>query len=200
MRADARANRHAILDAAHRLYSRDPDVAFTAIAAEAGVGIGTLYRHFPTPDDLLVGLVSRISEAIDEICTRALARIETDPEAGWVEYARELAALRLGVLIPHLVDGRELESLPAGAMESRAAVLASVTRVVRRAQAAGLVRPELEPQRVQLGIGVLSRPLPSTADQLVPALNDWLLDVYLRGLRPTPKDEAEEPGIRYRRT
>src|SRR5205823_1403423 len=54
LRADARRNRDRLLDAAVRAFSQDgPDVTLDAIAKEAGVGIGTLYRHFPTREALV---------------------------------------------------------------------------------------------------------------------------------------------------
>lgn len=53
LRADAARNRERLLDAAVRAFSDNPDVTLDAIAKDAGVGIGTLYRHFPTRPDLL---------------------------------------------------------------------------------------------------------------------------------------------------
>ncbi|TQS26743.1 TetR/AcrR family transcriptional regulator [Microbispora sp. KK1-11] len=54
LRADARRNRERLLDVAVRAFSQDgPDVTLDAIAKEAGVGIGTLYRHFPTREALI---------------------------------------------------------------------------------------------------------------------------------------------------
>src|SRR5215831_4644017 len=54
LRADARRNRDRLLSVAVRAFSQDgPDVTLEAIAKEAGVGIGTLYRHFPTREALV---------------------------------------------------------------------------------------------------------------------------------------------------
>ncbi len=54
LRADAQRNRDRLLEVAVRAFSRDgPDVTLDAIAKEAGVGIGTLYRHFPTREALI---------------------------------------------------------------------------------------------------------------------------------------------------
>jgi AcrR family transcriptional regulator len=52
VRADARRNREAILVAARAVFDRDEDVRFDDFAARAGVGVGTLYRHFPTRESL----------------------------------------------------------------------------------------------------------------------------------------------------
>src|SRR6266536_234096 len=54
MRADAQRNRTRLLEAAVRAFSQEgPDVTLDAIAKDAGVGIGTLYRHFPTREALV---------------------------------------------------------------------------------------------------------------------------------------------------
>src|SRR5215471_12368096 len=54
LRADAQRNRERLLDVAVRAFSQDgPDVTLDAIARDAGVGIGTLYRHFPTREALV---------------------------------------------------------------------------------------------------------------------------------------------------
>ena len=52
VRADARRNREAILAAAREVFDRDEDLRFDDFAARAGVGVGTLYRHFPTREAL----------------------------------------------------------------------------------------------------------------------------------------------------
>ena len=61
-RADARRNRVRLLETAHDLFAeRGTDASLEEVARRAGVAIGTLYRHFPTRDDLLVGLFARHS-------------------------------------------------------------------------------------------------------------------------------------------
>lgn len=184
MRADARANRVAILNAARLLYARNAEVPFSAIAQEAGVGIGTLYRHFPTPDELIVGLTRHISELVTEICHRRLPEIRDDPETGWTGYAQDIVGLRLGAIVPHLEHDWDLESLPPEVDQIRAETTDAFMSVVKAAQEAGLVRVDLAPLQVHLGLGVISRPLPASTLDLVPDLDDWLLEVYLRGLRP----------------
>jgi AcrR family transcriptional regulator len=68
MRSDARANRQELLDAAEELVSmHGPKVSLRAVAQQAGVGVGTLYRHFPTRRHLATALLERILGCVDRI-------------------------------------------------------------------------------------------------------------------------------------
>ncbi|MEV0649330.1 helix-turn-helix domain-containing protein [Phytomonospora sp. NPDC050363] len=61
MRADARRNRARILDAAEEIFGeRGPGASTEAIAIRAGVAIGTVFRHFPTKEDLLAAIMKRL--------------------------------------------------------------------------------------------------------------------------------------------
>ncbi|MFC7645804.1 TetR/AcrR family transcriptional regulator [Streptosporangium lutulentum] len=72
LRADAQRNRDRLLDTAVRAFSQDgPDVTLDAIAKDAGVGIGTLYRHFPTREALIEAVyrneLTRLCDAATEL-------------------------------------------------------------------------------------------------------------------------------------
>jgi AcrR family transcriptional regulator len=56
MRAHARLNRERILSVAYKAFADDPDVSLNTIGKLAGVGAGTLYRHFPTREDLILAV------------------------------------------------------------------------------------------------------------------------------------------------
>ncbi len=185
MRADALANREALLAAARHLYSsRGMTVPYSQIAAEAGVGIATLYRHFPTPDDLALGLFVQVLERIRDICARRRGELAAGDETGWTGFVADLVALEMGALVPQLVAGRGLGDLPPQAMAIRESVLADVGEVLRLAKAAGLVREEVTPLYFQAGLGALTRPLPEAVAATVPDLRAWLVEVFVAGLRP----------------
>ena len=79
MRADARANRQALIDAARGLYAtRGPDAPYGAIADAAGVGIGTLYRHFPVRAALILAVYER---EVQQLCDAAPALLAEHPDA-----------------------------------------------------------------------------------------------------------------------
>ncbi|MGC7102132.1 TetR/AcrR family transcriptional regulator [Amycolatopsis lurida] len=76
LRADAARNREAILGAARALIAdRGTEAGMDQIAASAGVAVGTLYRHFPTKNDLVSAIVAELGDAIAETLDSALARI-----------------------------------------------------------------------------------------------------------------------------
>jgi AcrR family transcriptional regulator len=78
IRADAARNRAAVIAAARRLMSKKGlDVGIDEIAHAAGVGVGTVYRHFPTKDDLILGV---IRARFGRIADRAIAEAE-NPDA-----------------------------------------------------------------------------------------------------------------------
>jgi AcrR family transcriptional regulator len=77
LRADAKRNRDRLLAVAVRAFSQDgPDVPLDAIAREAGVGIGTLYRHFPTREALVE---AAYRTELDKLCDAAPALLTTLP-------------------------------------------------------------------------------------------------------------------------
>ncbi|XVX20819.1 TetR/AcrR family transcriptional regulator [Actinomycetota bacterium] len=185
MRADAQAKRDAIVAAAQELVAeRGAEVPFNQIAARADVGIATLYRHFPTRDDLLLGIAEDFLRRIAAIVDTHSPTWETDPASAWSRIVHDLAALRMGAVIPALVQGRSLDSLPPAALRLRADGLSQIRGIVAQAQSNGLVREDISVEHFQIGLGVLTRPLPELVESELPDVHDWLIEVYLRGLRP----------------
>jgi AcrR family transcriptional regulator len=142
LRADARRNRDSVLEAARAAFGAEgSDVSLDEIARRAGVGAGTVYRHFPTKEALFEAVVSdRIGELVDE--ARALA---DDPDPGrafssFVErLAREGARKRdLIELLAH--DGVRLQLGEASIMGALTDVLADL---LLRAQRVGAVRSDI---------------------------------------------------------
>ncbi|HEX7305830.1 helix-turn-helix domain-containing protein, partial [Lentzea sp.] len=87
-RADARRNEKALLDAAASVFVTDGvDAPVRKIAAEAGVGMGTIYRHFPTRADLVIAVYRHQVEALAEAGPALLASADSPFAAlrDWVE-------------------------------------------------------------------------------------------------------------------
>jgi AcrR family transcriptional regulator len=88
-RAAAR-NRVAIIEAAHELLAQNPVVPLSDVARAAGVGIGTLYRHFPTRDDLVLAAYQHDIERLTATADEVLAR-HSSAKAAFIEWFETLA-------------------------------------------------------------------------------------------------------------
>src|SRR6476659_5567461 len=98
-RADATENRSRIIEAAQALITRQDELRLNEVAKRAGVGQGTLYRHFPTRADLLIEVYRA---DVDELVATADALLaEHDPLTAlhrWFDRVAEYAAVKRGVL------------------------------------------------------------------------------------------------------
>jgi AcrR family transcriptional regulator len=87
LRADARRNREAILAAARRAFAeRGLQTSLDEIAKQAGVGSGTLYRHFPTRDDLVVAVFTE--RMAENVALVEEAQHQADPWEAFAGYIR----------------------------------------------------------------------------------------------------------------
>ena len=186
MRADARANRQDLLAAAaHLLQEQGAGMSLRPVAQEAGLGVGTLYRHFPTRRDLLTAVLEQVVVRIRRILTRFIAGVG-DPQERWRRLASELAEANLTSMLAAL-DSVTARDLPQHDLfdEAEEEILDLADRAVAMAAEAGLVGEDLTARHYFMGLLTLTRPLTSDVLDRFPEQNDWLLDVYLRGLRPT---------------
>jgi AcrR family transcriptional regulator len=189
-RADARRNRQRVLDAAARCFAEDgSDAAVAEIARRAGVGTGTLFRHFPTKHDLLVAVMEERFASARATLEAALA--EPDP---WAAFALLLAdGAELQVRNRCLMEAKTPEIMADPTLaRMRAELLAGVRTVVERAQAAGVVRDDVVAEDVSMLMGAVA----STAGQLGAVRPDvWrrYLAVVLEGLRPSDRPLGTPP-------
>ena len=87
LRADARRNREAVIAAAKELFAEQGvDAQMPDIAKAAKVGVGTVYRHFPTKDDLLEALIVARFEAVAERGRKALDEAKDDPWKAFCDF------------------------------------------------------------------------------------------------------------------
>jgi len=179
-RADSLRNRERLLRAAHAVFGEGgSEASLEAVARHAGVGIGTLYRHFPTREALFQAVYRN---EVDDLVALA-ARLADDPDPAealrqWLHAQAGVVATKRGMLAALAPAPESARQLYA---DSRARTIAAIDGLMRRAQAAGAIRPDLGAEEVLHAlIGICyARDHP-----------DWqrstarLLDVLVDGLRP----------------
>jgi AcrR family transcriptional regulator len=182
MRADAQRSHARLLAAATAAFAeKGADAPLEDIARRAGVGIGTLYRHFPTRLDLQAAV---FRSQVNSVCARAQDLLESaTPEqafAGWIRALAGYLVTKRGLshaLISALGKDSELISSCWVAMRDTA------DRLLVRAQEAGVVRADItamDVMRLVHGIAVSTEQAPEQADRL--------LSLMLDGLRARPED------------
>ncbi|GGT21952.1 TetR/AcrR family transcriptional regulator [Streptomyces griseoviridis] len=144
VRADARRNRERILVAARAVFAeRGIDAPMAAVARRAGVGVATLYRHFPTRDALVRGAYAQQMETCARALTEALAA--PDPWQGFRHLVETVCALQREERgFPAAFAAAFPETTPELA-RARQRAERDVLTLVRRAQAAGSLRADFRP-------------------------------------------------------
>jgi AcrR family transcriptional regulator len=181
LRADARRNRERILAAAREAFAEEGiDAGMSAIAERAGVGVGTLYRRFPTKDVLVEALMLDHLERIVE-GGEATIRDEPDSWKAFVRYLRYLVECKShDEGLAELFAGRVVVSDEIRAARRR--IEAQLRELIRRAQDAGELRTD-----VAMGdIGVLLSSVCSARwlhGDRGRQLNERFLAIVIDGLR-----------------
>jgi len=179
LRRDARENRERILAAARVCFaSRGVDVPVEEIAHRAGVGMGTLYRRFPTKEDLIDAVLTDALDAYTRTAERCLA--VDDPWAGFcgfLERALELHAENVA-LKDVLASG---DHGAAGVEAARRRLRPLLARLVARAQDAGALRSDFSPRDMPIVFWTAGRVIEATAG-VAPELWRRYLGLLLDGL------------------
>ena len=192
-RTDARRNRDAILAAALAALTDSPDASLNAIAKRAGVANATLYRHFPTREELVLATyereVGRLVDAAD-----VLLRDKPPPEAlrTWVQRLAAYAVTKHG-----LADALRKATTPGNDLSSTStydAIVGALDRLLQANVSAGVLRPDLDADDVILAFEASGsstqratgarRPSASTTSS--PAAYEPRTDMRRQRRRPTP--------------
>ena len=168
LRADAARNRELIVDAAADVFAeRGATAPLEDIADRAGVGIATLYRRFPTRDDLLAAVSERKLTAYEQ----ALAQAAEEPDAwtAFAGYVERLCALQAAD--GQLADVLTMTFPQAPEFEARRhALYRGYLGLVERAKAAGVLRPDFSPEDLPILLMANSGVLRGTTEA---APNAW---------------------------
>ena len=190
MRADARRNRLKVLDAAEALFAeRGLRVQVEDIATAAGVGVGTVCRHFVSKDVLVDEVLSRSYEQLRD---KALAALELDdpPRAfesfviGTSDFQSQHKALA-----EQMNEGLELS--PA-AIAVRVELFDGITRLVREPSTPGSIRPDIGPTDIGVLFGGIAQ-VAATKAQLDANQRERYVRILLDGLRPA--EPSVLPGV-----
>ncbi|MFI6846296.1 TetR/AcrR family transcriptional regulator [Kitasatospora sp. NBC_00085] len=181
LRADAARNRARLLDAATEIFTtRGVGVPTEEVARAAGVGVGTLFRHFPTKEALLEAVMVRRLEELAALTARLAAeadpaeaffgcfRLVIEQSAGKNEFTQALAAAGVDV--------------HASLRESTTQIQARLAELLSGAQRAGVVRAQLglpELMALLVGTGASMEQLGADA-----AARERIFEVVFDGLRP----------------
>jgi AcrR family transcriptional regulator len=179
LRADAQRNRDKLVATARALFAeRGLDAPLDELAKRAGVGSGTLYRHFPTRDDLITAVfLERMAESVIAV---ERAQQHRDPWEGFAEFIRETCRAQatdrgMADLVAIGRGGRELRALQTRGFNG-------FTTLIDRAKASGALRADFSPQDLILltmAIAGITRHTGPTA----PAATDRFIALALDGFR-----------------
>ncbi|MEX2562680.1 MAG: TetR/AcrR family transcriptional regulator [Nitriliruptoraceae bacterium] len=212
MRADARKNRDALLDAAVDVFvEHGVDAPYDAIARRADLGIATLYRHFPDRSALIRSIALRAFTAVTEVAVElsrggsaASYLDDTKPEGATpflpsAAHAPQLAAfitaissMRLGAFMPSLLSVLATLDPDDDLRVALQDMVGAVHALVERCHQSGELRRDVSAEDVLLALAVASRPLEGLPVAFNAQVMPRLLGLVVEGLRPRP-DAAELP-------
>lgn len=162
LRVDAERNRQRIVAAARELFAElGIEVPMEDVARRAGVGVGTLYRRYPTRADLIAAAFEAKMSAYADAAQQALA--DPDPWHGFCGYVEQICAMQAGdrgfttVLTMTFPTAKQFES-------ARARAFADFTTLVERAKAAGKLRADFVTEDMPMFLMANAGVLTATTD------------------------------------
>ncbi|MDA9426389.1 transcriptional regulator [Bradyrhizobium sp. CCBAU 53380] len=195
-RADAVRNRERVLEAAKSVFNAGgPEASLEAVARRAGVGIGTLYRHFPTREDLFEAVYRREVEQLSELAEQLKnAKDPVDALRRWLRSNVEFVATKKGMSAALALTFQSSSELAAFSMDRLTKAIGSL---LDRAVAAGEMRGDISPEdllRALVGMCYM-HDQPGWQSSVL-----RMLDVFVDGLRvqPSAKTKARAAGSRPR--
>jgi len=180
LRVDAERRRQAVLCAAAAVFLDEGlDAPLENVARAAGVGIGTLYRRFPSRDALVEAVFEAKMAAYADRTESAVESAALDAWDAFASYVRDICAMQIsdppfGAILLKPMQG---SALFAGA---HARALRAARRLVQRARSAGAIRDDFRDTDLYLLVAataaLVSEPGPVPAAQAAPRLADLFLD------------------------
>jgi AcrR family transcriptional regulator len=175
LRSDARANRDRILQIARDAFAQAPDTSLNAIAKLAGVGPGTLYRHFPNREALVIGVYRHEIDALVTLAPELTAA--HPPEKAFRLWCARLASY--GRVKHGLTDVLHSAAADPVHAEVYGPMVGAVGHLLKACETAGVFRKDIEAEDVLLLLNFLWRMKDPEADA---ARADRMLDLVIKGL------------------
>ena len=142
LRVDARLNRDRILEAARAALAADPQAPFNSIAKAAGIGQGTLYRHFPSREALVLGVYRREIDALVGLAPRLLAEHPPLPAFRlWCDALAQLGRVKRGIadVLHAVISEQDFE-------DTYRPMVGAVHGLMRACEDSGDIRPGAVPE------------------------------------------------------
>lgn len=175
LRADAQANRDRILDVAREALAADPDASLNSIAKAAGVGAGTLYRHFPSREALVLGVYRNEIDALVALAPKLLTKHPPlQAFRLWCDRLAKFGRMKYGVAdIVHAATSEQ------NLQEAYTPMLGAVRQLMDACEASGDIHPGSDAEDFLMLLGLLWRIPPTPAGE---ARVKRLLALGFRGL------------------
>jgi AcrR family transcriptional regulator len=187
LRSDAQLNRDDLLAAAVVAFTRDANAPLEGIARAAGVGIGTLYRHYPTRESLLEAAYRK---EIEKLCSAAPGLLEKHPPD--IALARFLDRFIDDMLTKHgMIQALRAVIASGGTSlnQSLAMIAAAVAPLIEAGKAEGVLRDDVTVEDFLSVKGALATARPENVRRLAVILVDGL---RRRAPAPTAKEKAKK--------
>ncbi len=175
LRGDAQANRERILDVARIALAADSKASLNAIAKSAGVGAGTLYRHFPSREALVLGVYRKEIDALVNLAPKLLAKHPPlQAFRLWCDRLAQFGRMKYGVAdIVHAATSDQ------NLQDTYTPMLGAVRQLMEACEGAGEIRPGADAEDFLMLLGLLWRIPPNPVGE---ARVTRLLALAFRGL------------------
>jgi AcrR family transcriptional regulator len=175
LRADARANRDRILDVARAALTADSGASLNSVAKAAGVGAGTLYRHFPSREALLVGVYRKEIDSLVALAPTLLAKHPPlQAFRSWSDKFAQAGRVKHGV-----ADTLRAALSDQDFQETYRPLVGAVRRLLEACEGSGSIRPGARPEDVLALLSCLLRISPTSNAN---AQTKRVLTLIFRGL------------------
>ena len=177
-RADAQHNRQALVEAATTVFARSGvDVPAKLITDHAGVGVGTLYRHFPRRSDLVVAVIEHEINSCAAAATEFAARHRPwTALTAWIDRLTEFVGTKRGLATALHSGDPAYDDLPRYFMDRLEPAASALLAAARKA---GQVRAAVTARELLLTIALMCQPVPGESLDF----NERMIRVFVKGLR-----------------